>query len=132
VKLRQSLNELLNGNRRLSLWKATFDGSVSVPNGCHLEISHLGAVRIRKPIVDIVMQIHNEDWATADWISLLSYAKVGESGNHFVAGLRYPPSKIDRDQAVVIARLIEFGLRNVSPKMTIQEAFDAMIRQKSK
>jgi hypothetical protein len=129
-KLRRSLNDQLTGSQKVAFMRGIFDESI--PSGCSIEISHLGRIRLKKPIVDMVGQIQMEDWATANCTSLLSYAKVNESGNHFHAGLRYPRSKLSREQAAVVAKLIEFGLRNLSPKMTIKEAFEAVSRQKSK
>jgi hypothetical protein len=129
VKMRRSLQDLMGSNTRLSFLRGI--SQPAIPNGCCLEMSHLGAIRLKRPIIDIAIQIQIPDWAT-NRLSLLTYAKLtGSFQNHFHASLRYPPSKLSGEEAQCIARLIEFGLRNLSPKMTIAEAFRMLCAEKS-
>jgi hypothetical protein len=128
--LRQSLRDQLHGKSRWSFLQGLSDQGV--PNGSALEISHMGAVVLKRPITDFVGQIQMMEAVTSNCTSLLSYSKVREDSNQFHAGLRYAPGKISRDEARVVAALTEFALKEISPKMTVAEAIEAMSKVKSK
>jgi hypothetical protein len=130
VKLRQDLYKELQGKNKLSFLRGVRDQEV--PNGCVIEISHLGAVVLKGPVVDWAGQIQMTDEATANCISLLTYAKVRGESNLFHGGLRYAPGRISKEEARVVGGLIEFGLKEISPKMTIKEAFEAMSKEKAR
>ena len=76
------------------------------------------------------MNILMENKETEDCVSLLSFCKVNEEMDVFQGRLRCPPTRLNPCEARVLGKTIEYGLRTISPEMTIKDAFEALVSYK--
>ena len=129
-KMRESLTQLLNSEHRFAFLRPDLYKWPRVESGCGLEISHLGPLTFKRPIVDACMNILMENKETEDCVSLLSFCKVNEEMDVFQGRLRCPPTRLNPCEARVLGKTIEYGLRTISPEMTIKDAFEALVSYK--
>jgi hypothetical protein len=130
LRLRESLKQLLSNSDRKYSFLKVLPLADPIQGGCALEISHLGALKIRRPIVDVRCGIHTLDWTTTDVVYFLSWAKVNEIGNEFYGRLRYPVSRIEDGKGMQFLKLMDFALRTLKPEMTIKEGFDLLMARR--
>lgn len=125
-KMRESLRKLLNSQQRFAFLRPDLYNYPRVDSGCGLEISHLGPLTFKHPIVDACMNILMENKQTEDCVSLLSFCKVNEESDVFQARLRCPPTRLDPCEARIIGKTVEHALRTIDPAMSIKDAFESL------
>ncbi len=127
-QIRNDLQQILGSNRRFAFWNQDLANYKPIAKGCALEISHLGTIAFKKPIIDACMQIMMESKQTEEVVSLLTFSKVNEDHDDFYGRLRCSPHRLNVTEGRILGMTVEHALKNISPKMTIQEAFDELVR----
>ena len=95
-------------------------------NASIAHVSNVGPVRYEAPIVDFHMQQTMEAEATNTVVSVLSWSKIGYGRNDVLTRLRYSPLVMSDHNAKVLDESIRFYMRNITPNMTIGEAFNEL------
>jgi hypothetical protein len=94
--------------------------------GVILEVSNVGPIRIKWPIVDVWAGLRVRSELPGDSLSIMAYSIVGEKKNDLVLILRYSDAKVGEDEIVEIAKLVEYMMKKMSLDRTVQSAFDEL------
>ena len=95
-------------------------------NASVAHVTNVGPLRYEAPIADFHMQQTMEAEATNTVVSVLSWSKIGYGRNDVLTRLRYSPLVMSDHNAKVLDESIRFYMRNITPNMTIGEAFSEL------
>ncbi|KAH0793278.1 hypothetical protein GPJ56_002836 [Histomonas meleagridis] len=125
-ELRRSLNnEIANGGLFAFMKACEEDAPLIKLPGVGLQMTSVGMLNLKKPIVDcyIGMQMNSE--FSEDTIPLMISSVITEDKNVLALRLMYGPNKVSEKEASIIAKRIEYLLKNVPNKANVNEALNA-------
>ena len=92
----------------------------------HLELSHLGRMRIKRPMTDVWVLLQLPEAVGACNFALLSWAVENEHSNTLRGHLRFSPSRFDPAEAEIMRDSIKFFIESLPPTTTVADAFAAV------
>jgi hypothetical protein len=94
--------------------------------GLTMELSNIGQVNIRRPMVDCCITLGCPDWMRYEGISFPTHAIRDLDTGHtrFVGELQYNTQEFAKEDGHLIAESIRFALKNIGFQMTVGEAID--------
>ena len=124
-RIRQDLQKQIYTNNAAVGWiKSLSQPRKPVPPGTTIiGSSHLGPIRIRKPIEDFAFTEVRYQMPFAHMLSLLSYSVVNETTgtNELVANIRYGHNGVTQKEAHTIMDTFIYNMTTLKPDMKISE-----------
>jgi hypothetical protein len=94
--------------------------------GMGLDVTNMGPLRIKWPIVDAWASIRIGTEFAANWLTIMTFSVMGERRNDLVVRFRFANSRFGEDEALAIAKSINHFWRHIPLERTIQSAFDEL------
>jgi hypothetical protein len=135
---RQTLRQVGNGMRAdlirrrgilEDIARIKFDDSKPVGKpfpGIVLEVSNMGPIALKWPIVDAWTGLSMHSQFTGDGVSVMSFSVEREKVKELVLRFRYSDGRLGDDEACAIAKSLEHCMKHISLDRTVQSAFDEL------
>ena len=94
--------------------------------GVGTEITNVGPIPIKKPVVDCHLGILMNSDFTESVISLMGSSVISSEKNEIALRLRYGPNKVSEEEATKIAKRIVHLMKNVPKETRIDEALHSI------
>ena len=120
--LRQDFVKRINSPAMYDFWRHR----PSQPGDMHLELSHLGRMRIKRPVTDVWVMLKLPETVGYPNLALLSWAVENETRNTLTGHLRFSPAQFHPSEAEVMRDSIKFFLESLPATMTVADAFAAI------
>lgn len=128
-RMKNNMFELMKKKNDIYTLKS-FDNILNAPKkskpppGCSVELTYVGPIHIKEPIVDIWCGHSMNVRSSA--ISMMGFSIVNDNigRNELVTRLRYSPPYFDDSEAKNMANVIDFCLKNIEDTMTVNQALE--------
>lgn len=122
-KLRNDYNDNIAKGRQFTFMK---EGGIKNPKTSFVvEVSSVGSVHIKPPIVDAYLNLYN-DLSHKTQLINDTFSIIGNGKNDMHISTAFPPNIIRRNEIERYNKMFQYTLRNISPKMRIKDALDEL------
>ena len=121
--LRENMNIKLKRGDQFGFYKGLGEKSEQkVIPGIGLEITNMGPLPIKKPIVNAWASLHAKTINVEKIISLMSFSV----NDDFYIRLRYGSGALTHEEMKEYAKSVEFAIRNIPFDMSVEEAYNLL------
>ena len=123
-KMRENLKDMIKKGYQFSFLKRKYLSGPEPP-GIYMELTNMGPLKIRKPIVDAwaSLKMHSRD---TPMTSLMSFSVDDGKRNDFVTRFRYTPTLMSANEAIRFSNSIDYFLKNISFDRKIEDVYHEM------